>query len=203
VTVDAVLGGLRTFALWEINALLALVYVAWEHVAALVTIGAMTVLLRGVPATLASQRPWILAVGMVALLAALLAPAPAPFVMAALAVAATVAVHFDHYGPDVLRWRVVGGLALYALAALAYLAYSRYLDGLDAVAWAKALGGEGEAQQALAQGRAFVDTLARWGLWLIIPLGFLSMLAQGVFIHPPTPQRPEQLVSTIRTRGQR
>ncbi len=199
---STVLGALRAFTLWEVNALLAPVYVAWEHIAALVTLGAVAVLLRGVPVSLAHQRPWILSVGAASLLAALLAPAPAPFIMAVLSVAAAAAVQLDHYNPDILRWRVAGGLALYALAALAFLAYSRYLDGLDAAAWAKALGGAGEAQQALAQGRAFVDTLARWGLWLIIPLGFLSMLVQGLFIHPPTPGRPEQLVSQIRTRGQ-
>jgi hypothetical protein len=200
---NAVAGALRTFALWEINALLALCYMAWERLPALLTLGAFLPLLRGVPASQAHQRPWITGVGALAILAALLAPAPMPVIMTVLAVAAALAVRLDSYGPDGLRWRVAAGLALYALAALAYLAYGWYLDGQDAVAWAKALGGQGEAQVTLAQGRAFVDTLARWGLWLIVPLGFLSMLVQGLFVHPPAPQRPEQIISTVRTRGQR
>ena len=97
---------------------------------------------------------------------------------------------------------MAGGLALYALAALAYLAYGRYLDALDATAWAEAIGGQGEAAQALAQGRAFVSTLATWGLWLILPLGYLSLLAQGVLVHPPLPATPEQVITAVRTRGQ-
>jgi hypothetical protein len=201
--VDAVVTALRTFAIWEANAVLALAYMAWEHLAALLTLAAFVPLLRGVPESQAQQRPWISGVGALAILAALLSPAPMPVIMTVLAVAAALAVRLDGYGPDGLRWRVTAGLALYALAALAYLAYGWYLDGQDAVAWAKALGGQGEAQTTLAQGRAFVETLARWGLWLIVPLGFLSMLVQGLFVHPPAPQRPEELVSTIRTRGQR
>ncbi|MEZ4633704.1 MAG: hypothetical protein R2856_01780 [Caldilineaceae bacterium] len=38
--------------------------------------------------------------------------------------------------------------------------------------------GQGEAQATLAQGRAFLTTLATWSLWLILPLGYLSLLAQ-------------------------
>ena len=96
-----------------------------------------------------------------------------------MALAGSAAVAFDRFNPDGLRWRVAGGLALYAPAALAYLGYGSYLNTLDALAWAQALGGQGEAAAALAQGRAFVDTLATWGLWLILPLAYFSLLAQG------------------------
>jgi hypothetical protein len=102
--------------------------------------------------------------------------------------------------PDALRWRVTGALALYALAGLAYLAYSTYLNGLDAAAWAEAIGGQDEAAATLSQGRAFLNTLATWGLWLILPLGYLSLLAQGALIHPPLPARPDQVISAVRTR---
>ena len=74
----------------------------------------------------------------------------------------------------------------------AYLGYGGYLNGLDAAAWAESIGGQGEAQAALAQGRAFVSTLATWGLWLILPLGYFSLLAQGVLVHPPLPARPQE-----------
>ena len=66
---NAVAGALRTFALWEINALLALCYMAWERLPALLTLGAFLPLLRGVPASQAHQRPWITGVGALAILA--------------------------------------------------------------------------------------------------------------------------------------
>ncbi len=196
---------LRTALTWELNGLLALLYVAWEHVALLVTAGACGWLLWGLPEgrreSGASQRPWLLGVGILASLAAAFAPAPVPILLAAMTVAGALAVRADRFNPDALRWRIVGGLALYAAAALAYLGYGSYLAGLDAAAWAEALGGQGEAQAALAQGRAFVSTLATWGLWLILPLGYFSLLAQGVLVHPPLPARPQETITAVRTRG--
>jgi hypothetical protein len=80
-------------------------------------------------------------------------------------------------------------------------ALSAYLTGVDAAAWAEAIGGQAEAQTTLAQGRAFLNTLATWGLWLILPLGYLSLLAQGLLAHPPTGGRPERTIAQVRTRG--
>jgi hypothetical protein len=202
---DQVITALRTALTWELNGLLALLYVAWEHVALLITAGACGWLLWGLPAGHreggASQRPWLLGVGILVSLAAAFAPAPVPILLAAMTVAGTLAVRADRFNPDALRWRITGGLALYAAAALAYLAYGGYLNGLDAAAWAEAIGGQGEAQAALAQGRAFVSTLATWGLWLILPLGYFSLLAQGVLVHPPLPARPDETITAVRTRG--
>jgi len=203
---------LRTLATWELNGLLALLYTAWEHLAALVTAGAFAGLLWWTPPgrrsaspareAFTGQRPWVLGIGVLALLAALFAPVPAPVLLAVMALAGAAAVAFDRFNPDALRWRVAGGLALYALASLAYLGYGSYLAALDAAAWAEAIGGQGEAALTLAQGRAFVDTLATWGLWLILPLAYLSLLAQGLLVHPPLPATPEQVINAVRTRGQ-
>ena len=54
--------------------------------------------------------------------------------------------------------------------------------------------------RALAQGRAFVETLATWGLWLILPLGYFSLLAQVLLAHPPLSARPDALITAVRTR---
>ncbi len=205
-TITAIGDALRAALTWELNGLLVLIYTAWAHVALLVTAAACGWLLWGLPEgrreTGASQRPWLLGTGVLACLAAALAPAPVPLLLAVMAVAGSLAVRADRFNPDALRWRIVGGLALYAAAALAYLGYGGYLAGLDAAAWAEALGGQGEAQAALAQGRAFVSTLATWGLWLILPLGYFSLLAQGVLVHPPLPARPQETITAVRTRGQ-
>jgi hypothetical protein len=196
---EAVKDALNLLIHYEINGFLAILYVLWEHITAIITAGAMAYFILTAPA---AQRVWITATAILAVLATLFTPPPVPLIMAVMAAAGALAVWRDTFNPDNLRWRLNGGLALYALAALGYLAYSHYLDGVDAMTWAKALGGEGAAAATLAQGRAFVNTLATWGLWLIIPLGYFSLLAQSMFVHPPGPQEPHDLITTIRTRGQ-
>ncbi len=180
------------------NGFLACLYVAWEESAALVTVAVFLWFLRGAPE---GQRAWVAAAGGLAALAALFAPAPVPVLLTAMAGVGAGAVALDRFQPDALRWRVVGTLALYAAGALAYLGYSRYLEGVDAAAWAEAIGGQEQAQNTLAQGRAFLNTLATWGLWLILPLGYLSLLAQGLLAHPPLSERPEETIARVRTRG--
>ena len=175
-------------------------YAWWSQVvpAGLLAVGACVVLL--VKAS-ESQRLWILSVSILVMLAAFVAPAPVPVLMAGMAMAGMVAVLLDQFSPDTLRWRVVGALALYAGAALGYMLYGRYLVGVDATAWAEAIGGQQEAQATLSQGRAFLNTLATWGLWLILPLGYLSLLVQGLLAHPPVGARPAETISAVRTRG--
>jgi hypothetical protein len=184
--------------LYRANGALALSYVVWENLAAL---GAGAAFLGFGWRAPAVQRGAIAAAGGVAVLAAAFAPPPVPVLLTAMAMVGVLAVAYDRFNPDALRWRVVGGLTLYAAAALAYLAYSYYLTGVDAAAWAEAIGGQAEAQTTLAQGRAFLNTLATWGLWLILPLGYLSLLAQGLLAHPPTGSRPEATIAQVRTRG--
>ena len=183
--------------MYEANGFLVVSYTLWEHLAAIATLGAALYLLREAPD---EQRPWIAGVGVLSFLAALLGSAPAPAITAAMALTGAAAVKLDRYNPHSFRWRVAGGLALYALAALGYLAYRRYLSGMEAEAWAAAIGGQGEAQRTLAQGKSFVETLASWGLWLIIPLGYFSLLVQALLVHPPT-KAPEGVITTVRTRG--
>ena len=187
----------RIIAMYIANGALALLYMAGERAPALAILAASLGFLRGAPPP---QRAWMVGAGLLALLAGFLTPPPAPALLAGMALAGLAAVSLDRFHPDALRWRVVGGLTLYAGAALAYLAYSRYLDGVDAASWAQTLGGQDAAQSTLAQGRAFLNTLATWGLWLILPLGFLSLLAQGLLAHPPTGERPGETIARVRTR---
>lgn len=189
---------LKTLALYEVNGLLAIVYVMWEQIAALVTAGAAVELLRRAPD---AQRLWILVVLCFVILGAFLAPAPVPILLAGMTVAGMIAVGVDRFNPDMLRWRAVGALGIYSLAALAYLFYGRYLESVDATAWAEAIGGQQEAQNTLAQGRSFLNTLATWGLWLILPMGYLSLLVQGILAHPPIGSRPADTITAVRTRG--
>lgn len=184
--------------LYTTNGALATLYIAWEHATALITLTCFLWFLRGAPE---GQRGWIAGAGGLAVVATLFAPAPVPVLLAGMAGIGAGAVALDRFQPDALRWRVVGVLALYAGGALGYLGYSRYLEGVDAAAWAEAIGGQEQAQSTLAQGRAFLNTLATWGLWLILPLGYLSLLAQGLLAHPPLGERPSETIARVRTRN--
>ncbi len=198
IPLQQLLDTLATLALHVLNGLLALIWTAWDHGSLLITFG-MGLWLYRTATPDRHSRPWLLAIGLLAAIAAGVALPPVPVLMACMSVCGVVAVQLDRFNPDALRWRVAGGLALYALASLGYLAYHRYLGILDAEAWARQLGGQAEAGRTLQQGRAFLDTLATWGLWLIIPLGFLSLLAQGLLVHPPL-AAPARTLAQIRSR---
>lgn len=195
--VEAIRHHLHFLVVYEVNGLLVVLYTVWERIAAFVVLAAGGLLVWNADKNL---RPWLAGAGGLAAVGALVAGPPAPFLLALMAVAGALAVRLDRFTPDVLRWRVAGGLALYALAAMGLEAYRAYLAGLDAAAWAAAIGGQGEAQATLAQGRAFVETLATWGIWFIIPLGYFSLLVQAFLAHPPAPGRADDLIETIRTR---
>jgi len=189
---------LKTLGLYEINGILLIAYVMWEQIAALVVAGAAVELVRKAPE---SQRMWVLVVLCFVILGAFLAPAPVPILLAGMTIAGLIAVSIDRFNPDMLRWRAVGALGIYSLAALAYLFYGRYLESVDATAWAEAIGGQEAAQNTLAQGRSFLNTLATWGLWLILPMGYLSLLVQGILAHPPMGARPADTITAVRTRS--
>ena len=189
---------LQLSLLYIANGTLALLYTTWTHGTAILAVAGIGLLARAAPTV---QRGWMVGVGVLAGMAGLLAPPPVPALLAGMCLLGAGAVQLDRFQPDALRWRVVGGLALYAGAALGYLTYSRYLAGVDAAAWAAAIGGQAEAQATLAQGQAFLNTLATWGLWLILPLGFLSLLGQGLLVHPPIQHGPAATISAVRTRG--
>jgi hypothetical protein len=198
MTVTEFASFVQNLLLYTTNGTLVTLYLAWEHATALVTLACFLWFLRGAPE---GQRTWMAGAGGLAVIAALFAPAPVPVLLTAMTGVGAGAVALDRFQPDSLRWRVVGILALYAAGALGYLGYSRYLEGVDAAAWAEAIGGQEQAQSTLAQGRAFLNTLATWGLWLILPLGYLSLLAQGLLAHPPLGERPSQTIARVRTRG--
>lgn len=182
---------------WGVNGLLAVAYTLVDHVAALLVLPALGWLGASAPR---EHRPWVAAAAALSVLAALLVPAPAPVILAVMAWAGALAVRLDGFNPTGLRWRVNGGLALYALAALGFALYAGYTSRLDPRAWAGVVA-SGEAASVVAQGRSFLNTIAVWGLWVILPLGYLALLLQGIFVHPPSPGAPADIIHAVRARG--
>jgi len=183
--------------IWLVNGLLALAHILLDHSLLLVAIPPLAWLTWTSPR---EQRAWVTAAGGLSLLAALWVPAPIPLIVAIMAWAGAVAVRLDRFNPAALRWRANGGLALYALAALGFAAYAAYTSRLDPRAWAGVVA-SGEAAVVVAQGRSFLNTIAVWGLWIILPTGYLALLVQGIFVHPPLMASPGEMIHAIRARG--
>lgn len=182
---------------WVANGLLAVIYVAFGRVFVLLLVLPLAYLVGWAPP---EHRPWIVAAGVLALGAAAVVPPPVPLLLTLLASAGALAVRLDHFNPKALRWRACGGLALYALAALGFTGYAAYTSRIDSSAWAGIVAG-GESAAIIGQGRAFLSTLAVWGLWVILPVGYLALLLQGIFVHPPTSASPAALIHAVRSRG--
>ena len=182
---------------WMVNGLLAVAYTLIDHGAAVLLLPALAWLGATAPR---EHRPWVAAAAVMSVLAGLVVPAPVPVLLAAMAWAGAVAVRLDRFNPTGLRWRVNGGLALYALAALGFAVYASYTSRLDPRTWAGVVA-SGEAASVVAQGRSFLNTIAVWGLWVILPLGYLALLLQGIFVHPPSPGAPADIIHAVRARG--
>jgi hypothetical protein len=184
--------------IWIANGGLVIVFWSIDHLLLLATIPAFYLLAAQARQ---EQRGYALVAGGLALLASVLVPPPIPLIVLAMAWAGAGAVKMDKFNPDSLRWRVIGGLALYAVAALGWTAYSAYVAGLSAEQWG-ALFAADEAAATIAQGRSFLNTISVWGLWIIVPLGYFSLLLQGIFVHAPLAASPETIIQTVRARGE-
>ena len=170
---------------WLLNGALALIYLLAEH--ALVALLALPLvqLTRLAPD---EQRPWTLAAVGLALAAALIAPQPVPFWLLVMAVAGVVTVSAEQFNPLSLSWRIISGLALYALAGIGFAIFEVYLG-----IWA-------EEHPLLDQGQHFISVLIGVALYGV-PLGYLVLLAQALWAHPPMPGKPAEIINTLRARG--
>ncbi len=173
--------------IWTLNGFLAVVYTAAEHWYLLALAGGVAALyLHPVVQKGAEEhRRWLLGSAVVLLGAVVFSPAAIGALAAGMAWAGLAALRLERFNPRLLYWRIVQGLGLYGLIVLGVLAY----HALVASAPPEMLGG----------GQAYLEIIASIALYAY-PLGFLAMLAQAVFAHPPV-SRPEDLITTIRTRG--
>ena len=105
-----------------------------------------------------------------------------------MALAGLIGVLLERFNAAALRWRAVGGIALYALMGLGFAAYQQLAPSL------------GADDPLLSQGQRYLGILASIAMYFY-PLGFLALLAQAIWVHPPLAQSPEGLIHTIRSRG--
>ncbi len=106
-----------------------------------------------------------------------------------------------------LLWYVKAGIAMYALAVIGSRIYLGYTSHLTAEQWAALIGSSDSAATVIASTRGNVTTILLWALWLIVPLGYFSMLVQQIFINPMSIVSPlagaQDMLRSLRVRGSR
>ena len=131
--------------------------------------------------------------------------APVPWigaVMWAAGLAAVLALSSQRFN---LLWYVKAGIAMYALAVLGSRIYLGYTTHLTPEQWAALIGSSESAATVIASTRGNVTTILLWALWLVVPLGYFSMLVQQIFINPMSIVNPlagaQDLLRALRVRG--
>lgn len=106
-----------------------------------------------------------------------------------------------------LLWYVKAGIAMYALAVIGSRIYLVYTSQLSPDQWAALIGSSQSAATIIANTRGSVTTIILWALWLVVPLGYFSMLVQQVFINPMSLVSPfagaQDMLRSLRVRGGR
>jgi len=138
--------------------------------------------------------------------ASFLSSPPIPVIGAAMWAGMVLGLLIMPHEWEQVLWRCKSYILTYALAVLGFVFYLRLTEGLSPEEWASLLGGVGEARRVIAQNRGMFVTVASWGLWLLAPLGYFSILIQRFTVNPMSAVAPwksaAEIVRDIRTRGE-
>jgi hypothetical protein len=110
--------------------------------------------------------------------------APVPGLGTAMWVAGLIVIFILPLQRFNLLWYVKAGITIYALAVLASRTYLAATNGLSPEAWAALVGSRESAAAVITQTRGTTTTILLWALWLVVPLGYFSLLVQQVFVNP-------------------
>ena len=174
------------YILWVINGFLLIVYLAIQHVAAILLAVSTIMFVFHTPK---EQRARVAGSSALAVVASMIALTPIPLFLLILSLAGWTGEWLEQYNKPAQRWNTVRALALYATAGLAYTAYHVF-------GWDQPL----VSNPDLAQGASYINAIFGIAMY-VIPLGFLVMLTQSIWAHPPAPGTPGDLIANIRTRG--
>lgn len=133
--------------------------------------------------------------------------APVPWIGAAMWLMGLGAILISPAQRFNLLWFVKSGVAVYALAVIGSRLYLNMTSDVSPEAWAGMVGTAQSAANAVANTRGNVTTVIVWALWLVVPLGYFSMLVQKLFLNPVSLLNPlssyEEMLATLRDRGGR
>ena len=133
--------------------------------------------------------------------------APVPWIGTAMWVIGALAVIVMQNQQFNLLWFVKTGIAIYALAVIASRLYLAYTVQLTPEQWAALIGSSQSAAAVINSTRGNMTTIILWALWLVIPLGYFSILLQQVFLNPVSVINPmggaQKVLEALRYRGGR
>ncbi|MCG2784773.1 MAG: hypothetical protein L6461_06670 [Anaerolineae bacterium] len=133
--------------------------------------------------------------------------APVPWIGAAMWLTGLAAVLISPAQRFNLLWFVKSGVAVYALAVIGSRLYLNMTSEVSPEAWAGMLGTAQTAVNIVANTRGNVTTVIVWALWLVIPLGYFSLLVQKLFQNPVSLVNPlasyADMLAMLRDRGGR
>jgi hypothetical protein len=182
-----VLDVLGTALTWVLNGGLVIAYVITEYLIALLLIPGLTWLTADMEE---ERRGWMGAASLLSISSALFAPLVVGVWLNLMAYGSLLAIRIEKFNRSQLRWRVVSGQSAYALIGLGFFAY----EGLAPLI---------TSDSALfAQGQGYLNVIINLAVW-IMPLGYVGLLVQSVWVHPPEAQTPEETLTHLRTRGRR
>jgi hypothetical protein len=132
---------------------------------------------------------------------------PVPWIGAAMWLVGGLAVIVMQNQQFNLLWFMKTGIAIYALAVIASRLYLAYTVQLTPEQWAALIGSSQSAATVIDNTRGNMTTIILWALWLVIPLGYFSMLLQQVFLNPVSILNPvsgvQKILETLRYRSGR
>lgn len=133
--------------------------------------------------------------------------APVPWIGAAMWLCGLGAILVSPAQRFNLLWFVKSGVAVYALAVIGSRLYLNMTSDVSPETWAGMVGTAQTAVNVVANTRGNVTTVIVWALWLVVPLGYFSMLVQKLFLNPVSLLNPlssyEEMLTTLRDRGGR
>lgn len=174
--------------IWVTNGLLVICYFLVDHITSLALIISVVTFVFLIQD---EQRLWAAGAGFLAISASLSAPIPVPLFLLVMSLAGWILLYLERFNQAAQQWNVIRGQALYSIAGLGYMLYRRL--------------GLGEAvltDPMMAQGAGYLNALVGISMY-VIPLGFLAWSAQSIWAHPPAPGTPDQLITKVRSRGQK
>ena len=174
--------------IWTINGFLVVAYYTAEHIQTL-ALAVATILFAAY--TPQEQRVWAVGSGALAILASLFAPAPVPLFLLVMSLAGWAGQWLEQYNKPANHWNTIRGQALYALAGLGFALYRNF-----------GLGSSIASDPMMSQGAGYLNALIGISMY-VIPLGWLAMLTQSIWAHPPAQGTPDALITNIRTRGKK
>lgn len=133
--------------------------------------------------------------------------APVPWIGAAMWMAGFVGISIVPTQRFAMLNMVRVGAVTYALTVGISRIYLLYAALVTPDQWAALVGSADAAANIIASTRGNTTTIIVWALWLIVPLGFFSMLVQQVFMNPislTAPMAtPQAVMRMLRSRGGR